>query len=107
MILTSGSPSVLVIIASLSILLLVAAIVIAVFVVKSKLRKRKKIESKRIVAAKRKKVPSEECWVAESSNNTNVGEESKDLSRDQVYYDPTYDYMEVGDALTDVNPECK
>ena len=98
MILTSaGSPTVLIIIVSLSTLLLIATIVIVVFVVKSKRRKRKKIlEQKKNISAGGKitSAPSEECWVAETSKNETVGEESEDHNKCQVYYDPTYDYME-------------
>ena len=74
--------------------------------VKSQRRKRRKIESKRNAAAEKKKAPSEECWVAESSHC-----KSEDGRKEQVYYDPTYDYMEIENTLSDVvvveNPECK
>ena len=94
---SAGSPTVLIIIASLSILLLLATIVIVVFVVKSKRRKRKKIlEQKKKISAggKMKTAPSEELWVAQTSKNEIVREESEDHNKYQVYYDPTYDYME-------------
>ena len=88
------SPTVLIIIASLSIALLLATVVIVVLVVRSR-RRRKNVEmhKNKTSFAGKMKAPSEEHWVAHKKK-TVAREESRNCNEDQDYYDPTYDHME-------------
>ena len=88
------SPTVLIIITSLSTLLLLSTVVIVVFVMRSR-RRRKNVEkhTNKTSLAGKMKAPSEEHWVAHKKK-TVAREESRNCNEDQDYYDPSYDYME-------------